>query len=484
MWTISPDLNIVQEVKDKDGLSLGQYFNLQQFEIISASMSSLECSAILVLVQEAGRYRLVKYSSSDEWISLFVFPKKLSSDTSVKYLRIQNSTELNAPDSSTFTLSLTGITFGKDLGNELFLWGNSVLYSPDGGISMYQTVSIPSNLYVTSFSSASTGAFAFSLSDNSMYYGQIGTAEVIQIRISRPALDNGVEQAFVPNFDPDGVIAELGLYKNSTGISMAPAFFDLEDIIQHSELLTDRSCPYSDISFVGTFDALNIRDSSQINATNLELPSVIFLDMLDEYIFSIEITPSALISDPSQLDVGFNVYGPGSIKISFDKKVLPNGNVFYKFVIWDAGLQDQSLPGEVFSLSVLKLYVIPVLHSIAIYSGCAPYQHMVFDYNLSSLSCPDALMGLPCFFFEDAPKLRYLVVDDITSISSVYTDNYRIRIIAGGPSLAALSNYSESTILSINPNSTIPNHHLIWASGHEDDDSIAPVMNINKSEIT
>ncbi|KAJ3210195.1 hypothetical protein HDU67_005578 [Dinochytrium kinnereticum] len=413
------------------------------------------------------------------------------------YRKIQNETGSQPiTNEPTREFSLSGMTYGKNMGRQLFLWGTTIFYSPDGGISVFEVVEIPTGLIVASLTTSVDGSFSYSLSDNSIWYGQTGTTDVFQVRPPRIGT-GGVELSYVPLYDHDGYIVEVAIIKDGTGIRMQPEFFDLNSVLAESELITGLHCPYSDIEFSGTFGAENVRDTSLINTTSSKLPHTIFLDRLGEYKFSMDITAAPGVTDRDLLQIAYSVHGNNSVFVDYKRSILRSGKIRYNFTIKDLGLQSQSLSGETFATSVLNIHVVgshlscvsattlqePITTSLVIYSGCAPFQKAQLDLNATSYACPDSTLDIPCIFFDNASKFRFLIQDELTGINSVFMENYRLRIIGGSTDLETISNYSESFISTINPNFTQGDQRLIWTAAHEDDNSVAPIFNINRSEI-
>ncbi|KAJ3115572.1 hypothetical protein HDU96_000396 [Phlyctochytrium bullatum] len=79
--------------------------------------------------------------------------------------------------------------------------------------------------------------------------------------------------------------------------------------------------------------------------------------------------------------------------------------------------------------------------------------------------------------------MKYILVDDITALGADLDDNYRIKVIGGGPTVDSIGYYSPARINQINPNSSAEAQNLIWGAGFESTDLEGPILNLKNNEI-
>jgi len=88
-------------------------------------------------------------------------------------------------DSQDAELILDGLSFTAFVSKSLFLWGNNLLYSPDGGHSIRWLTSFPSNSTIVVFTSSPfDGLFAFLTHDREVWIGQVGSSGVQRLKSS------------------------------------------------------------------------------------------------------------------------------------------------------------------------------------------------------------------------------------------------------------------------------------------------------------
>ena len=120
-------------------LSINQT-QLNALDIYSISFTSSYCNRIHVLAKDSSaNQQLVSISFNEKTMEgtvelLFQFPKHISTNDEGSFL-VSGQEPMNA--SSTVPLELRGIAVSSGKSLDLILYGNAILYSPDGGISFY-----------------------------------------------------------------------------------------------------------------------------------------------------------------------------------------------------------------------------------------------------------------------------------------------------------------------------------------------------------
>ncbi|KAI8850411.1 hypothetical protein BC829DRAFT_155376 [Chytridium lagenaria] len=242
LWRVRPDSNFIEELLDLKNRTISDVF--PNIQVAAASSSSIDCGSVTVLVQTQSSYKIIEYTSRKEWKSMFDFPSRINIGGNTAFRKLTAADNSASSAETSAPLVLTGMNYGQSLGKELFFWGNTALFSPDGGISVYQMMELSRDTMVSTFSSANDDSYAMSLSDNSIWFGQVGK-DILQVRPPRIS-DPGSKSYFKPMFDHDSVIVEVEVMTTGTDLQIRPQLLSLDSAIRRGELISGKSCPYSD----------------------------------------------------------------------------------------------------------------------------------------------------------------------------------------------------------------------------------------------
>ncbi|KAJ3317671.1 hypothetical protein HDU76_001090, partial [Blyttiomyces sp. JEL0837] len=370
----------------------------------------------------------------------------------------------------------------------------------DGGLTVLLVKTFLNGTTITHFTSSSDGSFAFSTSDNQIWYGHVGTTSLVKVRNSRASTAGAATVEYRPTFDTeDESLAELVVQQNSGILSITTKPIALGDILDFSNLITESACPYKQILFQAPFDLQYVRDSSTSDL-GAQLPQAIYLDLNKSYNFSITVVANSIYDDLTTLRLAFVMSTSRYASISWQRTTL-NGRVLYDVSIRDKGNWYQTRPGEAYGVTKLRLSVVGanfacrdptvegwqtrVAHSMMIYSGCAPFRSVAFNWTRDSKTqaCPGALHDLPCLFYDDAYQMNFIVRDHLTDIATNWTDSYSLQVIAGGREMKSISVYSAETIAMINQNNFSSVQSLVWTTNRDPAGNV-PVLSINESEVS
>ncbi|PFX25178.1 Cation channel sperm-associated protein subunit gamma [Stylophora pistillata] len=278
-------------------------------QVISGSISGVKTGSFVVLVMletaSTETFRVLPFEgSSMEWKALFHFPTLLQSleTESPNWQRIESNFTAEGSEVASL-LSLTDISFTPVACESLFIWGNVLFFSPDGGTSIHWLKSFSGNSNITVFTSSMLdGTFAFLTDSQEVWVGQVGSPNVQRlhssVRIKGLAPDlfghnnsfivsiffdsSGRLQQIVADKDSDGnetlcvFRKEIPLgqtifrqlfsqkreeniqkYKKSrifSGSCLKKPFFDLKQLNR-----VERTCPFSRIAFEAKHDVLYTR---------------------------------------------------------------------------------------------------------------------------------------------------------------------------------------------------------------------------------
>ncbi|ORY40518.1 hypothetical protein BCR33DRAFT_740348 [Rhizoclosmatium globosum] len=371
------------------------------------------------------------------------------------------------------TLTLTDMSFHQSPGNDLFIWGNSLFYSPDGGATMLVVYILTAPATITYFTSSPDGTFAFLTSDNQEFFGNLGTKSIFPITTTRTPSAGSV---YFPYFDRSNTFKELTLTQTGNTFTTSSTTLDVSSVLDYNQLKTSATCPYSRMLFVYTSDAVTVQNQDSGLLVSESLPNSIYLDYKKSYTFSVRMTPTTPASSGT-LQLGFYLSNNDAIGISWTRNVVANWEIQYDITLTDLGAQGQTYPGTNLKGTALRITPIgsnfgcknfvgrswktKVTQSIVVYSGCPPNQAMKFDWSSSTAtqSCPNANSSLPCLFYDEVFPLKFSILNQITNTLSQYTGTYTLQVIGGGPSLTTISNYTNTQITSVNPGGNT----LIWS---------------------
>ncbi|KAI8614090.1 hypothetical protein BC830DRAFT_412153 [Chytriomyces sp. MP71] len=242
------------ELLDANGLNLAAFTGVSGPIIVAGALPGLDCGSVTLLVQLNSVYKVVSIGKkSGAWTTLYTFPSNAPAGASA-YTFVYNSGIYTGQ-----AISLTGMAYHASGGQDLFMWGNALFYSPDGGTTMLLVTLFPSSsvtlMHFTS--SSSDGAFAFITSDFTEYYGQLGASGVVRLtttsRIPAPG------STFKPFFDDAGALWELTLSGSGTAFTTSATRLDTTSAVQFWNLVGGQVCPYAGIVFDAPWDASLVR---------------------------------------------------------------------------------------------------------------------------------------------------------------------------------------------------------------------------------
>ncbi|KAJ3192637.1 hypothetical protein HK101_006189 [Irineochytrium annulatum] len=215
------------------------------------------------------------------------------------------------------------------------------------------------------------------------------------------------------------------------------------------------------------------------------LPPAIFLDFHDTYSFTVEIEPAFKTFHGEDATLSFMLSRGGQVLLESERIVLNSGNILYQVNISDLGAASQSPPGAHLDATRMDVTVEDAnlactewvngeqksrpVHSMLIYSGCAPYQSVSYHRNKTHIeqTCMEISPHLPCFFFEDELALAFTLLDEVTGENSTFDLNYYLQVVAGGRHQQTMTRYTNSEVWAYNPNSTNAVQKIIWGIGKE-----------------
>ncbi|KAJ3098588.1 hypothetical protein HK100_005073 [Physocladia obscura] len=391
------------------------------------------------------------------------------------------------------------MSFHRASGNDLFIWGNALFYSPDGGHTiLLVTVFASSSITLTHFTSSSDGSFAFITSDNIEYFGNLGTQAITRMTKSRvPSSSYSIR----PYFDTSNALHELTLSLSSNTLSTSDVIIDTESILEYYQLSIATAasfCPYSSITVFAPNIPANIRTTNNNNfaIAYQTLPSSIYLDYQSSYSFIVRLFPAAA-SAASDVKLGFRLSGNDAVRVNYTARgIVDSGDVEYGVEVVDLGMQMQGLSGQNLTPTVLRVlagdgaanfgckdlvgryWKSVVSRQITIFSGCPPYQEIEFIWKTSTTatqSCPNPDLDMPCLFYPDSFSLEFAIFDQLTEMYTTYNGTYSLLIIASGPSPTEMTNFTADQIQQFNPSMSSSTNSLIWS------DSITATINPSPS---
>ncbi|KAK2573969.1 Transmembrane protein 120B [Acropora cervicornis] len=489
------------EQTDLDGLNACQFLKLQKqltgselCQVISGSVSGAVPGAFVVLVKletlQGHTFHLLLYEDIwDSWVE--IDPETASYQ-----------------DSQDAELILDGLSFTAFVSKSLFLWGNNLLYSPDGGHSIRWLTSFPSNSTIVVFTSSPfDGLFAFLTHDREVWIGQVGSSGVQRLKSSAvprklsPDLydkrdsstlsiffdSGGGLQQIVIGRDPsretgcisreelpvgkiisrqifsrtreEMIMAHKRARSNSTSCfqEQSTRLFQLKDV--------QRACPFARIFFEATHDVLYTRKCFYQFEPAFKLGSSLVHSSTDahEYFSKVYKTVKPDCADNRDhpwslidLHASFEVSDAQVLNVSANRTELVARKAV-KYEVWKSSLSCSNSYGVTGSLE--GSYVMSVL------LGCPAGFKLIFDPEASKRAtgqehfCSD-VHGVPCFYFYRVFKLLDLVTGKISRFLGKYT----LKIVGGGPDHGSITDYTEEEQTKYNYHTTGSMAPLIWAS--------------------
>ncbi|KAJ3230950.1 hypothetical protein HDU81_004139 [Chytriomyces hyalinus] len=483
---------------------------------VSGALPGLNCSLVTLLTLTDSTYRLVSVDKSrqGEWNVLFEFPAMVPTGTS-KYTLINRGATVSGQ-----SLKLSGMTYHQSEGNDLFIWGNALLYSPDGGKTVFlATLFSTSSVTLLHFTSSSDGAFSFVTSDYTQYYGQLGGNTITALTVSRSSVGSGT--AYFPFFDHSNVLRELTVSISGGTFSTRTNLLDTASVLEFSEFAAGNSCPYSRLVFLASQDPQTVRINDTILQSNETLPEFIYLDYKQTYSFSVFLKAASKWTT-DRVRLGFTLSNSDAVSLKAVRSVIGVGrDVRYDVTIQDLGLQGRAFPGRNLKGTVLRITPIGanfdckhlvgrswkslLSYSVKIQSGCAPYQAITFEWDENLIAayshtstapsnetaasgghgvaktieistdvtqgCPNPDPRFPCLLYEDAYTMHFFVQDRLFMTSTEYHGKYDVEITHAGPTLYSMRKLTVGEKQVYNPiANTEKSGALIWS--HSEDGQI------------
>ncbi|KAJ3264300.1 hypothetical protein HDU77_008862 [Chytriomyces hyalinus] len=485
---------------------------------VSGALPGLNCSLVTLLTLTDSTYRLVSVvkSRQSEWNVMFEFPAMMPTGTS-KYTLINSGATLSGQ-----SLTLSGMTYHQTEGNDLFIWGNALLYSPDGGKTVFlATLFSTSSVTLLHFTSSADGAFSFVTSDYTQYYGQLGGNTITALTASRSSVGSGT--AYFPFFDHSNVLRELTVsISGSNTLSTRANLLDTTSVLEFSEFSAGNSCPYSRLVFLASQDNLTVRINETVSQANETLPESIYLDYKQTYSFAVILKASSKWTT-DRVRLGFSLSNSDAVSLKSVRSIIGGGrDVRYDVTIQDLGVQGRGFPGRNLKGTVLRITPIGanyackhlvgrswktlVSHSLKILSGCAPYQAITFEWDENKIAayshtsadakarasnettasgghgsaktikistdvtqgCPNPDPRFPCLLYEDGYTMHFFVQDRLFLTSAEYHGKYEVEITHAGPTLYSMRKLTMGEKQVFNPiENTEKSGALIWSHSEE-----------------
>lgn len=301
-----------------EGKDMWSSMNLRTVDIISIAIGSHQCTYTRVLVQSAiNGYQLLQFDGS-EWSLQFQFPTSIRSSPSPFPLVDNNYAGV--------ALTSNNLSFGNNFSNDMFTYGNCVLFSDNGGDFWLVLRCFNNGSLIVSFDSSRDGSFAFVTDDGQAYYGHRSWASLIPL--FTPANSIGCY------FDIDGAV----FFNTINGIVAA----DLSFAVQAAILSSNLTCPFTQIQMKATHDVYFTRQSIVT-----QTPQTIYMDQSDVFAFNLTLSHGekiGLIDAPIQFDLSSNKY------LSLNHSVFVDhvqAHTTYTVIVTDRGQRrNQSLPGQ------------------------------------------------------------------------------------------------------------------------------------------
>ncbi|KAK3743026.1 hypothetical protein QZH41_009277, partial [Actinostola sp. cb2023] len=224
-----------RELLDYNHLDACQFLNNHLYtesdacSMVTASIISAAEVTALILVEIAensssSHYHIMRYeglSETGQWVLVFSIPIQLPAthghgdDWFIVDQSYDNiSSVLQQP-------VLHGMSHTAVISNNIFLWGNMLLYSPQEGLSLQRLTSFPLHSTIIVFTSSLDGTYAFLTDTDELWVGMVGSAKLLKVQA-------------VPDLWP--LNTPWDFYDNRTVVTM---FFDSTGRLQ--QVVSDRT---------------------------------------------------------------------------------------------------------------------------------------------------------------------------------------------------------------------------------------------------
>jgi len=489
-----------EELLDKKKKTLYLALNVpyEKIELISGTLSKEYCNRYVFLLYNIieDAYEIYDYDITKmEWNFVYrlgtVYSKK-----QLPYILTNNDL------SGDFKLKLKGMTFQHTTSNELYLYGNALLISSNGGYS-FNCVDIFNEREDGTIDKFITndGSYVFSTTKNDIWFGNSNYGRSVKIHNRKDSrYINYPFYSISPIYIEDSKLKMIEVFYDSA-INIDVKDIDIYNSLNKYSLKNELICPYKHVTVNCTKEPEIIRVILENKDSNL--PHHIYLEKYEFYNFSVTVYPEDNY-DIENADLMFSLNNFDNIKLNVDKNIdRINRKIDYDISIHDQGnLDNQYEPGKNLELSNIKTTFSDLnykciinsntfshsadidqnLPNLIIYSGCPPYQNisLVFDESYFK-GCPHK-NNIPCVFYEDTFGPVFQITDLVTNQTTNFTGFYTIEAIAGGTKLENIKDYSYGTIRKVNPRSNAKNLKLIWSPSEAYDNP--SMMSLERNQIS
>ncbi|KXS18988.1 hypothetical protein M427DRAFT_29421 [Gonapodya prolifera JEL478] len=500
--SVSSSYTAVEEILDARNRTLAAWLVDQGaittgtgVDVVGAVGSSAQCGDVDVLVRRVGDglYQVAKASKDMDsgkwtWSRGFVFPRLVRaanpSDLDPASYRVYDST---APPAgvATMTLELDGIALQGSLGSDLWVWGTSLLWSPDFGMSWFilSSLSAPERFTHVATSSLLTGSFAASTTLGRLFYGQTHHRTLVALAPIGPVSTSVHEFPLFDVGDSLGVVrVEV---QNGGGLSISRRYVDVQEVLDWVGMLQGWKCPYKDMVWDAPKDEWFTRLPNEFNDTSV-FPSSIFLEEHESYSLRVLLIPSDGVS-PEDLRLTVVQSDVEMVGTEVRRDIdTSDGSVTFTITATDQGARtNQDIPGA--SLHPTTVMVVlddanfackdmpstdvmtqsAASHSFLVYSGCKPFQEIRFvPTNDLFVWCPNT-HGLPCIHYEKSFSPLFAVYDYVTGDETNFTGYYRLNVVGGGETYESIKEYTSYQVEHVNPRlSSDASTTLMWVPTH------------------
>ncbi|ORX47838.1 hypothetical protein BCR36DRAFT_355240 [Piromyces finnis] len=489
-----------EELLDNKKKPLYLFLNIprEKIDLISGTLSKEFCNRYLFLIFNYinNAYEIYDYDLiSFEWSFVFRL-NSINTNKELPYVVINDDLSGN------FKLKLSGMTFQHTTSNELYLYGNALIVSSNGGYS-FSCIDIfneKEDGIIDKFKT-NDGSYSFSTTMNDVWFGNINYGRSVKI-LSRKDSEykNYSHYSVSPIYIENSKLKIIEIFYNST------INFKIKDIDIHNELnkyalKNELICPYKYISVNSTKEPEVVRVI--LENKHSQLPHHIYLEKHQFYNFTL----SVYLEDNYNIEnsnLMFSLNNFNNIQLNVNKITdRINRKINYDVSIYDKGnLNSQYEPGKNLELSNLittfnglnykclikddsNSYSTDIekdLPNLVIYSGCSPFQNIstVFGQQYFN-NCPHK-NNIPCVFFEDTIDPIFQITDLVTNYTTNFTGFYTIEAIAGGTKLDNIKDFSYNTKRIVNPRSNAKNLKLIWSPSDAYDNP--SMMSLERNQIS
>ncbi|KAL7746813.1 hypothetical protein RI367_007859 [Sorochytrium milnesiophthora] len=475
IWTMRPQETTVTEllvshppivlVQDSSGNSLAAALSLSSSNIavlgVDASIVSYTVYNVLTHILSNGTYVLMSYDASAQtWNRTFAVPQTVStvaSDVSSPVFDAGDPASPPSTGSNPVAPVLNGMTYSRQLSNDLFLYGNVLLYSPTGGQSMSVIQVFTDGSTITSLvfpSSNADTSFLVQTSRQQLYYGELGLPSLTLVPVTLGTSPATANYLF---YDQLGTLQQLSVLVDSSSVQVARAPLTIGTGLDLQLRQTLPPCPYSTFEIDASQDTGFTR--SLVNSGSA-LPSAIYLDLGMNYTFTVTLTPSPTAS-LNDLVLSVRLANAHYVNITSVRTVYTYlQQVVYTITIADQGtLSYQMQPSDTPLATELYLYVRngyrckdplkpglsknALARSATIFTGCPPYQAVVGNFSASDYTACETLdPAVPCYFFDLDYSPSYFIQDQLSGATSTYSGLYTLSLVGGGHSKTSIQMYT------------------------------------------